>query len=735
MASHRYWKLNVLNNGVAGQVQIGELGLFNTGGGPVYHETRLIDAKNGFDAYAVGAPVITPSPAPAHFSTAGDDDYWSIAHDADLSLVSGDWTIELEVYLPTPANQRILCKDDLYTVSYPQYRISTDGSGRPYLTIGTGTGLGANESFQATTAVASNTWTHIAFTLSGSTVSAWMEGVSAMTPGTKTIVMTDGGRPLILGADNNGSGHSCTGTFRNVRITKAAKYTAPFTRPSGALPIGGIDDPFWADVVLAIQGDGVTASANLAASVTASSCATTTAGSTANLFDGDGATSWTGGSAKPESILFNFASAVDIDAMSVLNKNDKFLTYARLDGSDDNITFKPVIWTGQITAGINETSDHLAGGFPGMQVAAKVPMQSVELRGGGSVSVVVPMQQVMLQAGHRFAAQVPMQRLEVTIRRSREAIDITVPMQQVLVRAGHRVDVLVPMQQVEVRGVIPIILRVDVVVPMATAEVRAVGGDSTRVDVAVPMQRVEARFGSSIAAMVPMAKVELTVLAGTLLNVHARVPMQTVEVAISRPDGLRVHIAVPMARTLSPARISVTVPMQQVFVGISLVVEVTYEAYVLSLTPVGEAKVLPVTRYTNWPFDEVIRLGSTYYGIAADGIYELGGDTDHAVPEPVGVAWAWRTALTDFGMTELKTVPSVYLSGRFGRQMEIEWQVGESRDMVYRYTSQRDATAQTVREKFGRGLKARYYALGANGEGEFELDTVDFDVAKLSRRI
>ena len=165
-------------------------------------------------------------------------------------------------------------------------------------------------------------------------------------------------------------------------------------------------------------------------------------------------------------------------------------------------------------------------------------------------------------------------------------------------------------------------------------------------------------------------------------------------------------------------------------------VTTTYEAYSVNLNHKVIPGVIPVdeiTHYTNFPFDRIVRYKGSYFGVAADGLYLLQGTTDHAAT-PTAIPWAWRTGISDFGSAQQKTVESAYFSGRLGAA-SISLYVGEASTQAYAYSTPAVSTAQNYRQVFGRGIKARYYALGAAGTGVMEIDDLDFSVGKMTRRI
>ena len=161
----------------------------------------------------------------------------------------------------------------------------------------------------------------------------------------------------------------------------------------------------------------------------------------------------------------------------------------------------------------------------------------------------------------------------------------------------------------------------------------------------------------------------------------------------------------------------------------------TYEAYTLNLNHSpghpGETVVDETTRYTNFPFTHVIRYQNSYYGVSDGSLYLLEGTTDDGVDIPYEVV----TAKTDFGQTLTKTLVSAYLGGRIGPAETITLIAGDSAPVSYAYTTPRGPHAQNYRQKFGRGIKDRYYALGVSGAAEFSLDTIDIELNQLTRRI
>ena len=137
------------------------------------------------------------------------------------------------------------------------------------------------------------------------------------------------------------------------------------------------------------------------------------------------------------------------------------------------------------------------------------------------------------------------------------------------------------------------------------------------------------------------------------------------------------------------------------------------------------------SRYAGFGFNSFCRYDGKYYGCKSDGIYELTGDTDGASPIPCTVTFAE----TDFGASNLKRFESVYLGVKASGQLVLK--VVQDSANVYHYNvipSGNDGRA--ARAVLGRGLTGRYWQLELASDTErFELDSIDYSFATLSRRI
>lgn len=72
---------------------------------------------------------------------------------------------------------------------------------------------------------------------------------------------------------------------------------------------------------------------------------------------------------------------------------------------------------------------------------------------------------------------------------------------------------------------------------------------------------------------------------------------------------------------------------------------------------VMNAKTAQVSRYTNYPFNNIIAVNEKYYGVKSDGLYLLEGETDLNT----AIVGSITTKDDDFGVMQSKNVPFIYL--------------------------------------------------------------------------
>jgi hypothetical protein len=137
------------------------------------------------------------------------------------------------------------------------------------------------------------------------------------------------------------------------------------------------------------------------------------------------------------------------------------------------------------------------------------------------------------------------------------------------------------------------------------------------------------------------------------------------------------------------------------------------------------------TRYENFDFNSFTKIGDSYYGCKADGIYKLDGDTDADAPIQAMVSFGKQ----DFGTTMLKRVTNIYLGASSTGKLFVKV-LAEGEEYLY---EARDSSEhiQSQRVDLGRGLRANYLEFELyNADGDdFELASVEFAAVPLTRRI
>lgn len=138
------------------------------------------------------------------------------------------------------------------------------------------------------------------------------------------------------------------------------------------------------------------------------------------------------------------------------------------------------------------------------------------------------------------------------------------------------------------------------------------------------------------------------------------------------------------------------------------------------------------TTYSNYGFNSFVTVGGKHYGANEAGLFELDGDTDD------GVAIRSRVSFgkLDFGTATKKTVSQAYVGFSGAGNLFIKIIAEDNEEYIY---STRDFSAELQQQRvtFGKGLRTNYVWLELYNENgtDFELDTVEFRVADITRRI
>lgn len=160
--------------------------------------------------------------------------------DASLALGTSDFTVEMWVYTPNWDGYNCLFGNS--NADYPGVVFGAGSYDGVYIYAGGWVVHYVN----APAAFSFNQWQHIAYVRSGSTVKTYVNGVLAATGSTSgNFTNSSWG----IGAQQDGD-ESWPGYIRNLRITKAARYTANFTPFSVSSDVTQLADDFASSTVL-----------------------------------------------------------------------------------------------------------------------------------------------------------------------------------------------------------------------------------------------------------------------------------------------------------------------------------------------------------------------------------------------------------------------------------------------------------------------------------------------------
>lgn len=150
-------------------------------------------------------------------------------------------------------------------------------------------------------------------------------------------------------------------------------------------------------------------------------------------------------------------------------------------------------------------------------------------------------------------------------------------------------------------------------------------------------------------------------------------------------------------------------------------IALTESEYAYSAAVVMNLRSKQVSRYQNFPFFHLARIGNTYYGVSADGLYELSGDMD--IETQVN-GLAWGKAL-DFGVFNSKNVPYMYMNGDDDYTVSAYVDASEQPEFTSAFSGRR--------VKLARGNKGRYWSFKV--EGIKKLQGIEYMPDNISRRV
>lgn len=311
------------------------------------------------------------------------------------------------------------------------------------------------------------------------------------------------------------------------------------------------------------------------------------------------------------------------------------------------------------------------------------------------------------------------------------AVAIAVPAAVLTAQAGANSACAMPMATLQAAATAVGFGSFGDVVPAALVSASGTVPILGQVAASIPMFSMVGYAGSMISVTVPAGTLLASGGGGAVGTIAASLPLFNLVASGTAQNHGSANLLMPLAKMTQRGLAWVMAPAAQLVAIGSAAVAVTYEGYSLNLKHGALDAMDELTKYTNFPFDRIVRYRNSYFGMNSTGLYLLEGTTDNGT----AIAYKVKTALSDNKTPHLKTVNSVYLSGRLGPAATITLFAGESGSNTYSYSTPRDSSPKNYRQVLGRGVKTRYFGLEVDGAAVFELDAMDFNITTLTRKV
>lgn len=140
-----------------------------------------------------------------------------------------------------------------------------------------------------------------------------------------------------------------------------------------------------------------------------------------------------------------------------------------------------------------------------------------------------------------------------------------------------------------------------------------------------------------------------------------------------------------------------------------------------------------VTNYKQFPFVALGKLGTSFLGAAADGIYLLEGNDDAGQD----IDATFKFGIGDFGDGLFAQVPDAYLGCVAAGNMELSTRIDGQQDEYVYLLKTRSEGVRPQRIKLGKGLRSKYwqFALSNIDGSDFEIDTLQLMERKLNKGV
>lgn len=478
-------------------------------------------------------------------------------------------------------------------------------------------------------------------------------------------------------------------------------------------------------------------------SVTGSGTASSSAGATsANAFDNNDSTI-ANFDVLPAWLKWDFGAGNEKDILQVALKQPSAgganITYYPKDGfvqySDNNTnwtlhtvvannpspygtyTYLPYVWP--LAAAALVAPAGTLSAYSGAYAEITAPSPYLTAFGGGGAQLVAPAPTLYAAAHSAYGEN---------------AAILVAPKSTLEAYCGGWAKLSGPVPTLATAGTVTAMARASLTAPTPTLSATGTVAYTAYAALKAPRPNLVGYGGAVCSITTPAGTLTATGTMGGVAQAALSAPLPLLSASATAQNHGGALLVAPAGRMVSGMQAYLIAPAATLTAIGTAVITATYEAYALNLKHIsvpGQTTTDEMTRYTNFPFTQVVRYQNSYYGVNDTGLYLLEGTTDDGDVIPFTV----QTAVTDFGVPNKKTINSAYFGGRLGPAETVSVLAGETTPVAYSYTTPRGPLAQNYRQAFGRGIKARYFALRVVGTADFKLDTLDTETDQLTRRI
>ena len=305
-------------------------------------------------------------------------------------------------------------------------------------------------------------------------------------------------------------------------------------------------------------------------------------------------------------------------------------------------------------------------------------------------------------------------------------VDADLPALTLEAVCGAQLEARLPAVTLDAEATITQVATLDVRLPMLTLEAKASVGGSARVDGVLAALTLEAVCGAQAVVALPGGyELDAQAVMGGTAVLDVVLPALTLDAMAIRINHAELDAQLPAVVAIQGVVLDAELPMLRLYAVAGGDAPASYESYAVNLATGA------VTRYTNYPFDNIVRFGNKFFGIRADGIFELTGETD----DGANIDATLTTFMTKFGADNLKRVKWLYLFGRMGEGVNVTFKPDEGLGYTYPSVGVDDGTIRMHRARPGGKIRGTYYEFtiqNVNGS-KFHIDRVEAIVDTTTR--